>query len=142
MAIIYERNTMKILTLTLLIFISGCSGIELNSGSADKTKNYNFNKKRTPQEISDTFGRERPEIYELYNQARENNPNLKGGLSVKIGIDNDGVASNCMIQNSTLGNVKLEDEIVLKICSINFGKKRSDLDDTQGIVFSIQFLPD
>jgi TonB family protein len=94
---------------------------------------------RTDEEIQIVFDRYKSALYRLYNRELRNNPSLRGQVVLRLTIEPDGSVSFCEVQSSGLGAPALEQEIVDRVKTFDFGAKEGITAMT--IVYPIDFLP-
>jgi len=94
---------------------------------------------RTDEEIQIVFDRYKSSLYRLYNRELRNNPALRGQVVLRLTIEPDGSVSFCEVQSSGLGAPALEQQIVERVKTFDFGAKEGITAMT--IVYPIDFLP-
>jgi len=94
---------------------------------------------RTDEEIQIVFDRYKSALYRLYNRELRNDPTLRGQVVLRLTIEPDGSVSFCEIQSSGLGAPTLEQQIVERVRSMDFGAKEGISAVT--ILYPIDFLP-
>jgi len=94
---------------------------------------------RTDEEIQIVFDRYKAALYRLYNRELRNDPTLRGQVVLRLTIEPDGSVSFCEVQSSDLGAPALEQQIVERVRSFDFGAKEGIAAVT--ILYPIDFLP-
>jgi len=133
---------MKSILLILLFLTTGCSSNIYKDEPVHVFPDFDTKKQRTMQELIWSFETKKEEINTIFRKSLLKNPNLGNKLSVRLGINNSGMTRNCKVSQSTLGNIKLENEVLSKICSINFGVKRGWVGDLNEFEYLIRFSPE
>jgi TonB family protein len=109
------------------------------SGSGDRPTSAGAAAGRTDEEIQIVFDRYKSALYRLYNRELRNDPTLRGQVVLKLTIEPDGSVSFCEVQSSGLGAPMLEQQIVERVQSFDFGAKEGITAVT--ILYPIDFLP-
>jgi len=94
---------------------------------------------RTDEEIQIVFDRYKSALYRLYNRALRNDPTLRGQVVLRLTIEPDGTVSFCEIQASDMGAPALEQQVVDRVLTFDFGAKENIPAIT--IFYPIDFLP-
>ncbi|MGW8370174.1 MAG: AgmX/PglI C-terminal domain-containing protein, partial [Gammaproteobacteria bacterium] len=94
---------------------------------------------RTDEEIQIVFDRYKSALYRLYNRELRNDPTLRGQIVLRLTIEPDGSVSFCEVQSSGLGAPALEQQIVDRVKTFDFGAKEGIAAIT--ILYPIDFLP-
>ena len=94
---------------------------------------------RTDEEIQIVFDRYKSSLYRLYNRELRIDPSLRGQVVLRLTIEPDGSVSFCVVQSSDLGAPALEQQIVERVRTFDFGAK--DGISAMTIVYPIDFLP-
>ena len=94
---------------------------------------------RTDEEIQIVFDRYKASFYRLYNRELRNDATLQGQMVLRLTIEPDGSVSMCTLQSSDMDAPALEDQVVNRVKTINFGAKEGVPALT--IVYPIDFLP-
>lgn len=94
---------------------------------------------RTDEEIQIVFDRYKSALYRLYNSELRKNPTLRGQVVLQLTIEPDGSVSFCEVRSSGLGAPALEQQIVDRVLSFDFGAKEGIAAVT--ILYPIDFLP-
>lgn len=109
------------------------------SGSGDRPTSAGAAAGRTDEEIQIVFDRYKSALYRLYNRELRNDPTLRGQVVLKLTIEPDGSVSFCQVQSSGLGAPALEQQIVERVKTFDFGAKEGITAVT--ILYPIDFLP-
>jgi len=93
---------------------------------------------RTDEEIQIVFDRYKAALYRLYNRELRNDPTLRGQIVLRLTIEPDGTVSFCEVQSSDMGAAVLEQQVVGRVLTFDFGAK-----DVPAItiLYPIDFLP-
>lgn len=94
---------------------------------------------RTDEEIQIVFDRYKAALYRLYNRALRNDPTLRGQVVLHLTIEPDGSVSFCEVQTSDMGAPVLEQQVVDRVLTFDFGAKENVPAIT--IFYPIDFLP-
>lgn len=94
---------------------------------------------RTDEEIQIVFDRYKSALYRLYNRELRNDPTLRGQVVLRLTIEPDGSVSFVEVQSSGLGAPGLEQQIVDRVRTFDFGAKEGIAAMT--ILYPIDFLP-
>jgi len=109
------------------------------SGFGDRPTSAGAAAGRTDEEIQIVFDRYKSALYRLYNRELRNDPTLRGQVVLHLTIEPDGSVSFCEVQSSGLGSPVLEQQIVERVESFDFGAKEGITAVT--ILYPIDFLP-
>jgi hypothetical protein len=85
------------------------------------------------------FDRYKSSLYRLYNRELRNDPTLRGQVVLRLTIEPDGSVSFCEVQNSDMNAATLEQQIVDRVLTFDFGAKEGITALT--ILYPIDFLP-
>jgi len=105
---------------------TGGSGGEGGTGSGTGTGGSHAlqaGSSRSREEIQEILERNKQAIYNLYNNALRNDPELQGHVLISITIAPSGQVTACAILSSELGAAALEAQLVQLIRRIDFGAK-------------------
>lgn len=94
---------------------------------------------RTDEEIQIVFDRYKAALYRLYNRELRNDPTLRGQVVLQLTIEPDGSVSFCEVQSSDMGAPTLEQQVVERVLTFDFGAK-ADIPAIT-ILYPIDFLP-
>ena len=94
---------------------------------------------RTDEEIQIVFDRYKAALYRLYNRALRNDPTLRGQIVLHLTIEPDGSVSFCEVQASDMDAAVLEQQVVDRVLTFDFGAK--DNVPAITIFYPIDFLP-
>jgi hypothetical protein len=94
---------------------------------------------RTDEEIQIVFDRYKAALYRLYNRELRNDPTLRGQVVLRLTIEPDGTVSFCDVQASDMGAPALEQQVVDRVLTFDFGAKENIPAIT--ILYPIDFLP-
>jgi outer membrane biosynthesis protein TonB len=94
---------------------------------------------RTDEEIQIVFDRYKAALYRLYNRALRNDPTLRGQIVLHLTIEPDGSVSFCEVQTSDMDAAVLEQQVVDRVLTFDFGSK--DNIPAITIFYPIDFLP-
>lgn len=94
---------------------------------------------RTDEEIQIVFDRYKAALYRLYNRALRNDPTLRGQVVLHLTIEPDGSVSFCEVQTSDMNAPVLEQQVVDRVLTFDFGAKENVPAIT--IFYPIDFLP-
>jgi TonB family protein len=94
---------------------------------------------RTDEEIQIVFDRYKSALYRLYNRELRNDPTLQGQVVLRLTIEADGSVSFCEMQSSDMNAPVLEQQVVDRVKTFDFGAKEGIPAIT--IVYPIDFLP-
>jgi len=108
-------------------------------GTADRPMAGSASAGRTDEEIQIVFDRWKSNLYRLYNRELRNNPTLRGQVVLRLTIEADGSVSFCEVDSSDLGAPVLEEQIVERVLTMDFGAKEGITAIT--IQYPIDFLP-
>lgn len=109
------------------------------SGNGDRPMAAGAAAGRTDEEIQIVFDRYKSSLYRLYNRELRNDPTLRGQVVLRLTIEPDGSVSFCEVQNSDMGAPALEQQIVDRVLTFDFGAKEGITALT--ILYPIDFLP-
>jgi len=109
------------------------------SGNGDRPLAAGAAAGRTDEEIQLVFDRYKSALYRLYNRELRIDPTLRGQVVLNLTIEPDGSVSYCVVQSSDLGAPALEQQIVERVLSFDFGAKEGITAVT--ILYPIDFLP-
>lgn len=108
------------------------------SGTADRPLSGGAAAGRTDEEIQIVFDRYKAALYRLYNRELRNDPTLRGQVVLELTIEPDGSVSFCRVQSSDMGAPSLEQQVVERVRTFDFGAK--DVPAVT-IMYPIDFLP-
>jgi hypothetical protein len=94
---------------------------------------------RTDEEIQIVFDRYKASLYRLYNRELRNDPTLRGQMVLRLTIEPDGTVSFCELQASDMNAPTLEQQVVERVLTFDFGAKEGIPPIT--ILYPIDFLP-
>ncbi|HSG63741.1 MAG TPA: AgmX/PglI C-terminal domain-containing protein, partial [Gammaproteobacteria bacterium] len=94
---------------------------------------------RTDEEIQIVFDRYKAALYRLYNRELRNDPTLRGQVVLRLTIEPDGTVSFCELQSSDMNAPTLEQQVVERVLTFDFGAKEGIPPIT--ILYPIDFLP-
>jgi outer membrane biosynthesis protein TonB len=94
---------------------------------------------RTDEEIQIVFDRYKASLYRLYNRELRADPTLRGQIVLRLTIEPDGSVSFCEVQASDMGAPALEQQVVSRVLTLDFGAKEDVPALT--ILYPIDFLP-
>jgi hypothetical protein len=94
---------------------------------------------RTDEEIQIVFDRYKAALYRLYNRELRNDPTLRGQMVLRLTIEPDGTVSFCELQGSDMSAPTLEQQVVERVLTFDFGAKEGIPPIT--ILYPIDFLP-
>ena len=94
---------------------------------------------RTDEEIQIVFDRYKAALYRLYNRELRNDPTLQGQVVLRLTIEADGSVSFCEVSASDMGAPTLEQQVVDRVLTFDFGAKEGIAAIT--ILYPIDFLP-
>lgn len=109
------------------------------SGNGDRPMAAGATAGRTDEEIQIVFDRYKSSLYRLYNRELRNDPTLRGQVVLRLTIEADGTVSFCEVQNSDMNAPALEQQIVDRVLTFDFGAKEGITALT--ILYPIDFLP-
>lgn len=95
-------------------------------------------KLRSQEEVTLVIDRKKSQLQSLYNRARRSNPSLKGKLVLAITILPNGTVSDVEVISSELNDSTLEQRIVARVKTFNFGEKDVDI---VTVNYPIEFSP-
>ena len=95
--------------------------------------------KRTFEEVTIVFDRNKGAIYSLYNRALRKDPTIAGKIVFEITIAADGSVVDVNVVSSELGNAALERKLLVKIKTFLFEPK-SGADDLV-VTYPLDFVP-
>lgn len=78
---------------------------------------------RTRSEVERVIDKNKGGLYALYSRALRDKPGLRGKIVLSYAIGPDGTVTKCSVVSSTLDDRELENGIVRRFSSINFGAK-------------------
>ena len=125
----------------------GLDGVEVTrvassigiSGDGDRPLAAGAMAGRTDEEIQIVFDRHKAALYRLYNRELRNNPTLRGQVVLQLTIEPDGSVSFCEVQGSDMNAPALEQQVVDRVKTFDFGAKEDIATIT--ILYPIDFLP-
>jgi outer membrane biosynthesis protein TonB len=125
----------------------GIDGVEVgrvassigSGGTSDRPLSGGASAGRTDEEIQIVFDRYKAALYRLYNRELRNDPTLRGQVVLKLTIEPDGSVSFCEVQSSDMNAAVLEQQIVDRVLTFDFGAKEGIAAVT--ILYPIDFLP-
>lgn len=94
---------------------------------------------RTDEEIQIVFDRYKASLYRLYNRELRNDPTLRGQIVLRLTIESNGTVSFCEVQASDMNAPALEQQVVGRVLTFDFGAKEDVPALT--ILYPIDFLP-
>ena len=109
------------------------------SGNGDRPVAAGALAGRTDEEIQIVFDRYKSALYRLYNRELRNDPSLRGQMVLRLTIEPDGSVSFCQVQSSDMGAAALEQQIVDRVLTFDFGAREGISEVT--ILYPIDFLP-
>jgi hypothetical protein len=109
------------------------------SGNGDRPMAAGAVAGRTDEEIQIVFDRYKSSLYRLYNRELRNDPTLRGQIVLRLTIEPDGSVSFCEVQSSDMNAPTLEQQIVDRVLTFDFGAKEGIMAIT--ILYPIDFLP-
>jgi protein TonB len=95
--------------------------------------------RRTLEEVSIVFDRNKSAIYSLYNRALRKDPTIAGKIVFEITIASDGSVVAVKVVSSELNSPPLEHKLALKIKSFLFKPKRGA--DKLVVTYPLDFVP-
>lgn len=95
--------------------------------------------KRSAEDIRLAFDTHKSAIYSIYRRALRQNPLLEGRVVLKLSIDNSGRVIACSIVSSALNDRDLEEKIVARVSTIDFGARPNG--ETWNGTYQIDFVP-
>lgn len=109
------------------------------SGNGDRPMAAGAAAGRTDEEIQIVFDRYKSSLYRLYNRELRNDPTLRGQVVLRLTIEPDGSVSFCEVRSSDMGAASLEQQIIDRVLTFDFGAKEGITALT--ITYPIDFLP-
>jgi protein TonB len=94
---------------------------------------------RTLEEIQLIFDRNKGAFYTLYNRALRDNPSLRGKITLRLTIAPNGSVTAAEIVDSELNNPDLEQRVLTRVRTLNFGAK-PDVDSIT-LNYPMYFMP-
>ena len=107
------------------------AGGTLQKGSSGKAS-------RSIEEIKLVFERNKGAIYAIYNRALRDDPSLQGKVVLELTIAPGGEVSALRIVSSELKNAELENKLLARIRSFDFGAKDVEV---MKVTWPVDFLP-
>ncbi|KPJ91635.1 MAG: hypothetical protein AMJ53_11190 [Gammaproteobacteria bacterium SG8_11] len=95
--------------------------------------------KRTFEEVTIVFDRNKGAIYSLYNRALRKDPTIAGKIVFELTIASDGSVVDVKLVSSELGNPELERKLLVKIKSFLFEPKSGA--DNLIVTYPLDFVP-
>jgi len=95
--------------------------------------------KRTPEEVSIVFDRNKGAFYALYNRALRKDPTIAGKIVFEITISPDGAVIDVKVVSSELNNAALEHKLLIKIKSFSFEPKSGA--ENLIVTYPLDFVP-
>jgi protein TonB len=95
--------------------------------------------RRTNEEVTLVFDRNKGAIYALYNRALRRDPTIAGKIVFQLTIAADGSVTDVKILSSELNNPALEHKLVIKIKSFVFEPKSGA--DKLIVTYPLDFVP-
>lgn len=95
--------------------------------------------KRSGEDIRLAFDTHKSAIYSIYRRALRQNPLLEGRVVLKLTIDKSGRVTACSIVSSALNDPDLEEKIVARVSTIDFGARPNG--ETWTGTYQIDFVP-
>ena len=95
--------------------------------------------KRTYEEVTIVFDRNKGAIYSLYNRALRKDPTIAGKIVFELTIASDGSVADVKVVSSELGNEELEHKLLIKIKSFLFEPKSGA--DKLIVTYPLDFVP-
>lgn len=95
--------------------------------------------RRTLEEVSIVFDRNKSAIYSLYNRALRQDPTIAGKIVFEITIAPDGSVVNVKVVSSELNNPSLEHKLAIKIKSFLFEPKSGA--ENLIVTYPLDFVP-
>ncbi len=105
---------------------------KVSGGSSGKPK-------RTFEEVTIVFDRNKGSIYSLYNRALRKDPTIAGKVVFELTIASDGSVLDVKVVSSELGNEELERKLLVKIKSFIFEPKSGA--DNLIVTYPLDFVP-
>jgi len=126
---------------------TGIDGVEVGrvassigtGGTSDRPLSGGATAGRTDEEIQIVFDRYKAALYRLYNRELRNDPTLQGQVVLQLTIEPDGSVSFCQVSASDMGAPVLEQQVVDRVLTFDFGAKEDIAPIT--ILYPIDFLP-
>jgi len=116
------------------------SGIEKLAARGGESSTSDSGKpRRTFEEVSMVFDRNKGQIYNLYNRELRKDPGIAGKIVFKLVIASDGSVVSVEIVSSELNSPRLEKKLKIRIRGFNFGSKPGAENLT--VTFPLDFLP-
>ena len=81
---------------------------------------------RTLDDVRRVVDKNKGGFYALYARALRDKPSLQGTIVLSISIAPDGKVTKCAVASSTLDDSELENRIVERFLSIDFGAKGTE----------------
>ncbi|WP_420426864.1 TonB family protein [Algiphilus sp.] len=94
---------------------------------------------RSLDELQLVFDRNKGAFYTLYNRALREDPSLQGKVTLRITIAPNGSVTDVRIVDSQLNNPSLEQRILTRVRTLNFGAKPNV--DTVTLNYPMYFMP-
>lgn len=94
---------------------------------------------RSLDELQLVFDRNKGAFYTLYNRALREDPSLQGKVTLRITIAPNGSVTDVRIVDSQLNNPGLEQRILTRVRTLNFGAKPNV--DTVTLNYPMYFMP-
>jgi TonB family protein len=95
--------------------------------------------KRSLEEVSIVFDRNKGAIYSLYNRALRKDPTIAGKIVFEITIASDGSVVDVSVVSSELGDPALERKLLVKIKTFLFEPKSGA--DNLIVTYPLDFVP-
>lgn len=115
---------------------SSVEDIEAPSQSAQQRQDQQG---RSIESIQLAFDQKKTTLYRDYKRQLRRNPTLEGKIIFEITIEPSGRVSNVTIVSSSLNSPRLEDKLIRRIRTIDFGEKADA--ETTTVNFPITFVP-
>lgn len=94
---------------------------------------------RSLDELQLVFDRNKGAFYTLYNRALREDPSLQGKVTLRLTIAPDGSVTDVRIVDSQLNNPGLEQRILTRVRTLNFGAKSNV--ETVTLNYPMYFMP-
>jgi outer membrane biosynthesis protein TonB len=115
------------------------SAIGTDCAGGDRPLSSGPGPSRTDEEIQIVFDRNKAPLYRSYSRELRNDPTLRGQVVLRLTIEPDGSVSFCEVERSDMNAPALEQEIVNRVLTFDFGAKEGITAIT--ILYPIDFLP-
>lgn len=115
---------------------SSVEDIEAPSQSAQQRQDQQG---RSIESIQLAFDQKKTTLYQDYKRQLRRNPTLEGKIIFEITIEPTGRVSNVTIVSSSLNSPRLEDKLIRRIRTMDFGEKTDA--ETTTVNYPITFVP-